>query len=863
MSDEIRMPPRFAEKILGLLCSDHGSRTALGDFAEVYAEMAAERGSAAAGIWYGGQILKSIPGFLLARFYWSAVMLRNYLVIFYRNLIRDRGISLINLAGLATGMACFLLILTYVRFETSYDGFHEKADRIYRVLSRSEAAISGWTTSTSDLLAPALTSQIPGVVQATLVYPAFGEVILEFGDRTFSQTGCFADGSFLDVFSFLVIRGDRRTALSKPSSIILTESAARKLFGSDDPLGKVIGRRSLGGRRELAVTAVMRDVPQNSHLKFEYLVSLETLRVGPSASNMFGSWDVAYFTTYVELAPGESRESVEALVPAVMSKVAGSDRDRSFMKFSLQPLRDIHLRSKGISEDTSAGDIRSVRLFLAIAGLILLIACVNHVNLATARSSVRAREIGIRKVNGACRAHIFRQFLGESFVIAAAAGGLALGLITLAVPRLHGLFGVYLRIRIFTFDGLGLWLAATVVFVGFCAGIYPALILSGLRPVVPLRDHAPSGKKGALLRNLLVVFQFSSAVILMSGTIVILSQMNYVRTERLGYDREHILVIPAREQETTRKLPALRAAFEERTEVVRAARSGSLPTRLGVRYSGVEMAKDDGTKVRLNFDIGYVDDHFLDVFKIDLAAGRDFRPGDKDVVLINETAVRDLGWKDPVGRKFLGGSKEVIGVVKDFHYGSLHNKIGPMALFYDPAGAQISVRIRPGDLEKTIGVLRYVFERHVRSQPFDFFFLDDAFNALYKKEMRTGKIFGGFAGLAILIACLGLLGLTSFNVTRRTKEIGVRKVLGATVTRLVLLPNRDFIRLVTIANLLAWPLAYVAMNKWLEDFAYRISIRPWIFLLSSLLSLAVAVLVVWGQTVRAARVNPADTLRYE
>jgi putative ABC transport system permease protein len=339
--------------------------------------------------------------------------------------------------------------------------------------------------------------------------------------------------------------------------------------------------------------------------------------------------------------------------------------------------------------------------------------------------------------------------------------------------------------------------------------------------------------------------------------------MNYVRTERLGYDREHVLVIPAREQETMQKLPALRAAFEERTEVIKAARSGSLPTRLGVRYSGMEMAKDDGTKVRLNFDIGYVDDHFLDVFKIELIAGRDFRPGDKESVLINETAARELGWKDPVGRKFLDGPKEVVGVVRDFHYGSLHNKIGPMALFYDPGGAQLSVRIRPGDLERTMGVLRSVFEENTHGQPFEFFFLDDAFNTLYKKETRTGQIFGAFAGLAILIACFGLLGLASFNVARRTKEIGVRKVLGASVARLVLLLNRDFLHLVVIANLLAWPLAYVAMNKWLEDFAYRISIRPWILLLSSLLALAVAVIVVWGQTVRAARVNPADTLRYE
>ena len=856
-------PPRILEWILGFLHADRGEFTHLGDFHEGYDEILGKSGPAAARIWYVSQVLKSIPGFVRVKAYWSVVMLRNYTVISIRNLIRDRGSSLINLIGLAVGMACFLVILTYARFETGYDGFHEKADRIYRVLSRSEGAGSGWTTDTSDLLGSALSSRIPGVVRAALVYPAPGDVILEFGEGRFSQTGCFADESFLDVFSFPAIRGDGRSALSKPSSIVLTESAARKLFGREDPIGKVIGRRSMGGRRELTVTAVLKDVPQNSHLRFDYLVSLETLRAGPSASNMFGSWDICYFTTYVELAPGESRESVEALVPAMMSRAAGSDRDRSFMKFFFQPLKDIHLRSKGISGDSSDGDIRYVRLFMAIASLILLIGCVNHVNLATARSSVRAREIGIRKVSGAYRTQIFRQFLGESFVTAAAAGGLALGLIAFAVPRLNGLFGIHLRLRVFAFDGLGLWLAATVVFVGFCAGAYPALVLSGLRPVVPLRDYAPSGKKSAFLRNLLVVFQFSSAVTLMSATIVVLSQMNYVRSERLGYNREHVLVVPAREQETMQKLPALRAAFEERSEVVRAARSGSLPTRLGVRYSGMEMAKDDGTKVRLNFDIGYVDDHFLDVFEIGLAAGRDFRPGDKDVVLLNEAAVRELGWKDPVGRKFLGGPKEVVGIVKDFHYGSLHNKIGPMALFYDPGGAQISVRVRPGDLTGTIGVLRSVFERHVHGQPFDFYFLDDAFNALYEKEVKTGRIFGAFAVMAVLIACLGLLGLTSFNVSRRRREISVRKVMGASFSRLVCLLNGDFARLILLANILACPVAYYVTSRWLREFAYRVPLKPWIFLLASLLSLAGALIVAGWETVRAALRNPAEVLRHE
>jgi len=861
MSGQAIKPPRIAEWMLGLLHSDRGEFTQLGDFQEAYEEIAAARGPSAARWWYVFQILKSIPGFLMARVYWSAVMFRNYFTISMRNLIRDKGTSLINLVGLAVGTACFLLILTYVRFETSYDRFHEKADRLYRVLEKSEG-FSGLSPSTPDVLAPALLSHIPGIARASIVYPDWNEVFLEYGENRFSQKGLFADGSFLNVFSFPVIRGDGRTALSNPSLMILTESTARKLFGPDDPVGKVVGRISMGGRRDLTVTAVLRDVPPNSHLHFDYIVSLETLRADKSASNMFGSWDVSYFTTYIELVPGQSRESAEALIPAMMSKVA-NDKDRAFIKFSFQPLKDIHLKSKSISGDSSDGDVRTVRLFLTVAFLILLIACVNHVNLATAQASARAREIGIRKITGAFRTQIFKQFLGESFFITALAGGLALGLIALVRPRFNDLFGVHIHLRLLGLNGLWPWLAATIVLVSLCAGIYPALILSGLQPVRTLREYAASGKKSSFLRNLLVIFQFTASVILIMATLVVSSQMNYVKSERLGYNREHVVIIPAREQETLQKLPLIKAAFQERPEVVKASLSGSLPTKLGIRYFGLEMTRDDGVKVKLDFDSGYVDENFLEVFEIDLAAGRNFRPGDKNVMLMNEAAVKALGWKDPLGKKFRGGTLEIIGIIKDFHYGSLHNKIGPMNLVYGSGGSQISVRLRPGDLTKTIGVLRSIFEQIIHGQPFDFYFLDDAFNALYKKEIRTARIFGAFAALAVVISCLGLLGLTSFNICRRRREISLRKVMGASVYRLILLLNRDFVWLVLVANVIAWPLAYYAMSRWLADFAYRIPIRLWIFLSSSLLSATGALLVVVWQTVRAALRNPVETLRHE
>jgi putative ABC transport system permease protein len=854
-------PPRFAEWMLALLYSDRGEFTHLGDFREAFEDVAARRGRTAALAWYAFQVIRSLPGLVVAKVYWALVMFRSSCVISFRNLGRDKGASLVNLGGLAVGLACFLLILAYGRFETSYDRFHEKAGRIFRVLEKSEG-MGELNTSTPDVLAAALTTNIPGVARATIIYPASDEVLLEYHGKRFAQKGFYADEAFLEIFSFPALRGNAQTALAGPSAIALTESAATKLFCDEDPIGKVVGRETLGGHRDLTVKAVLRDVPANSHLRFDYLVSMETLRSSPSGGQMFGDWDVCYFTTYVELAPGWSRESVENLVPAMMSTAAG-DKDRSSMKFALQPLTDIHLKSKSVSGNAADGDIRYVRLFLTIAVLILLIAVVNHVNLSTAQAGLRAREISIRKAVGAHRGQLFSQFLGESLFVTALASALALVLIIALVPRFDRLFGVAVELPLPGLGGLWPWLAATVILAGFLAGAYPALLLSGFQPVSTLREYVPSGRKGSVLRNLLVVFQFASSVVLVMATAVVLDQMNFVKSERLGYDRAHVVIIPARDKETLDKLPMLAAGLEERPEVVKASLSAALPTRLAVRYYGLQMTRDDGTKVKLDFQSGSVDENFLQVYGIELAAGRNFRAGDRNVILLNQTAVRELGWKNPLGRHLRNGPLEVVGVVKDFHYGSLRDRIGPMSLTYAPGGISLAVRVRPGDVGRTVGILRSVFENTLPGRAFDFYFLDDAYNALYRKEVRTGRIFGAFAGLAVLVACLGLLGLTSFNVARRQREIGIRKVMGAPLARLVLMLNGDFMRLILLANLVAWPIAYYAMSRWLENFAYRVPVRPRVFVAAGLLSLTAAVLVAGWLTVRAALRNPVDVLRHE
>lgn len=857
-------PPRIAEWILGIFYSDRRAFTHIGDFEEVYAGIRARRGAAIACSWYVGQIFKSIRGFVLARFYWSAIMFRNYFIISLRTMIRDKGSSLINLGGLATGMACFLLILTYVRFETSFDRFHHNADRIYRVISSMTNMRQSFYTP--DPLASVLRTEISGIERITQVYPPFGgKKVLQVGKNLFYQNGLYTDAAFLDVFSFPLIRGDRETALSGPSKIVLTESVAQKLFGGEEPVGKTVVWKGLRDPRDLIVTAILEDIPANSHLKFDYLISLDTLRSDKGFDYMFNNWRTSNLSTYIELTEIRSRETMEAAISGLISRLsAKNDRNRPHQSFQLQPLTDIHLKTNFDDDMADTGDLRYVRLFMALAFLILLIACVNHVNLATARSAVRAREIGIRKVTGAYRTQVFQQLLGETFIVTALAGCLASGLIVLVLPWFNTVAGIPLQFDLAGSVSVLPWLAATILFVGLCAGIYPAALLSSLQPVRTLREFSPSGRKGTLFRNLLVISQFTASVVLIAATLIVSCQMNYVKSTRLGYNREHVVVITAYEQETSRKISAIKTELEERSEVVKISRTAGLPTDIRQHWYGWEAVKDDGTKIQCDFQLDYVDENFLDVFEIGLAAGRKFRSGDKDVIILNEAALRNIGWKEPVGKKLRSGDKdyEVVGIVENFHFASLHSRIGPMALLFGK-GNMLAVRIRPGNVFHTLETLRSVFEKNTHGQPFNYFFLDDAFDALYRKEIRTEEIFTAFAGLAVLIACLGLFGLTSFNVARRTKEIGIRKILGASVSRLILLLNQDLVRLVIIGNLLAWPTAYFAMNKWLENFAYRISIKPGIFLLSSILSLMVALLVVGGKTVKAALVNPSETLRYE
>ena len=865
------LPPKIAEWILRKIHSDNGDYTHLGDFREVYSQLIRTRGALSAWAWYLFQVLRSIPGFVNNKIYWSVAMFRNYLIISFRNIVRNKWFSMIKIAGLSVGMAAFLLILFYVQFELSFDRFHKKSDRIHLFLTRDphmRKDIVEYSAHSPEPLAAALIEDIPEVLKATRIMKPWGDkTVLQYGEKRFFEKGIYADHSFLDIFTFPLQKGDPKKALVDPNAIVISKNIAQKLFGNSDPLGKTIVYRESSSKYDLKVTGVVEPVPPNSHLQFDYLISVETLVADKRKSYMIGVWNVGNFTTFVELTENASVTEAQKKILALSAQRSGAESESlEGFEVALQSIQDIHLRSQIRGQESSRMEVRYVYLFMSIALVILLIACINYMNLTTACSATRSREIGIRKVVGANRKQLFKQFVGESCFITLISMGIALLLIRAALPWFRSLIGVdlpvnYLKNFSFLISIIGSWL-----FISLVAGSYPALLLSATKPINVFRDFATSGKKGSIFRNLLVVVQFTASVVLIVGTIVIFGQMNYIKNRRLGYEREHIIVIPAYEKETRGKAQAIKNELLKYPEVIGVSVSGALPLDVRSRFLGTKWEGEEGQTVKMDIHFDYVDYDFLDIFKIEMAQGRNFSKEfseDKSAILVNETAVKQLGWKNPIGKKLLGRDENhVIGVVKDFYYSSLHQKIEPM-MFLLGGGRRIAVRVRPGNVQNSVALLKDVFERNTQSQPFDFFFLDDRFNQIYQKDQRTGEIFGYFSMLAIFIACLGLLGLASFTVERRTKEIGIRRVLGASAYRIVTLLGKEYIRLVVIANIIAWPVGYFAMKKWLQNFAYRININVWMFILAAVGVLFIAFITVSYQTLKAAFANPADTLRHE
>jgi len=793
-------------------------------------------------------------------------LLWHYLKISLRKIKRQKSYSFINIAGLSVGMACFLLILTSIQFELSYDRFFEKADKLYRVAIRSDAPDeAGYSITTPQILSEVLKTNIPEIESAGIIQRS-RNAVFQTETESFTEDGLFADENFFQMFSFDMIRGNRSEALTVPNSIVLTDDLAKKILGSEDPIGKTILYKGRFLSCELNITGIVRQPPKNSHLQFKYLVSTATMAVHKDLGEWFNTWDVSAFNTYVELKEGSSQKIAEQKIYTIMLDA----RPQASMKEDavyLQPVTDIHLRSQVEGATATNNRIHTVFLFGAIALLILFIAGINSVNLSTARATTRLKEICMRKVIGAGRIQLIKQFLGESYFFTTLAMGMAFLIFYTLFPKYTYFLGNNLTLDEVEMAPFVLSFLGMILFVGALSGLYPALVLSAFQPLLLLKKYTGTWLKGARVRNLLVIFQFSAVVVLMIGTIVITKQLNFIKNTNLGYEREHVLILPLNEAEAIKKAQVLKSRLLDYSKILGTTISDSSPLRLGSSIWGKKVKQENGEEIKIDMHMAHIDHDFLDVFGIKIAEGRNFSkefPGDDKRVLVNEAFVRRVGWKKPLNHLLI--DSPVIGVIEDFHFDTLHKTIEP-AVFYLGEGfsglSKIGIRIRPEDPESTLAEINNIFTRTMTSQPFNFYFLDDAYNRLYRNEQRLALMIGYLEGLAIILGCMGLFGLATFAAQRRSKEIGIRKVLGASVFSIIRMMSREFVALVVISNVIAWPLGYYFLKKWLQGYAYRCNFGLDVFILAGFGTVLIALFAVGLHTVKAAWSNPLESIRYE
>jgi putative ABC transport system permease protein len=865
-------PPRIPGWLIKISAWYEDGYVVYGDACEEFYELAEVIGSRRAGRWFWRQGLRAFPAFVKDYLVWRMIMLRNYLKVAFRNIRKQKGYAFINISGLAIGMAACLLILLWVYDEMSYDTYHENADRIYRLTIDANLGAQMSVPVAPTPAGPAMVQDYPEALQAARISrPDRSPVVV--GDREyFEENVAYADNSIFEIFSFPLVEGDPGTALKAAYSVVLAEDVARKYFEDDQALGKTI---KIGGR-DYAVMGVAKNIPKNSHFGFNILLSMET-RYAESRPVM-ENWMAISNYAYVLLAENADPAALEAKLPALIEKNLGPVLKSlgGSITLHLQPLKRIHLYSDFRGDIAPQGDILYVYLFSAIALFILIIAGINFVNLSTARWTARAKEVGVRKTLGALREKLVGQFLGESVIYSLLALILAVGLILLARPWFSAVAGRDIGFNVLQIPWLVPAFLGLALLVGVAAGAYPALFLSSFRPVRVLRGGTRIGSKNILFRRVLVVAQFVISVVLIIGTIVVYKQLAFMKTKNLGFEKEQVVVLPGLADVMPKSYETLRSEFRKVPGVLNLG-AGSLVPGRGITKSvfqpeGFQRDQSQPMDYR-NIDSGY-----LPTLGITIAAGRNFSEelatDRTQSVLINETAAEKYGWKDPIGKQFIIAPDQnstgeetrlnVVGVFKDFHSTSLREKIDPMILFYDPTQcASLAVRIAPAEMQKTLGLLKDKWKESLPQKPFEFFFLDESFDSQYRAEERIGNLALRFSLLAILVSCLGLFGIASYTTEQRTKEIGIRKVLGASGGIIVRMLSKEYLLLVAIGNLLAWPVAYLMMRSWLQNFAYRTSLAYWIFLAAAALSIAVSLSTVTYQSVRAARTNPVKSLRYE
>ncbi len=808
-------------------------------------------------------------------------MVFNYIKVAIRNFRRHSLTSFINLTGLAVGLTCCLLILVYILHELSYDRYNQKADRIYRVsrvFNGSGGSVALHLSCVAPPIGPLLKNEFPDIEAVTRLLQE-PNLPVRYGDKKFNETQSFmADENFPKIFDLDMVEGDA-AALKDPYMVLLSETEAHKYFGNEDPVGKAI---RVDDHFDVKVAGVYKSFPSNAHMHPELLLSFSTLN-NPQIYGEVGlrtNWGNNAFSTYFLVPPHYPIEKIQAQLPAFLDKrmpagYYGGVHPSSMTSLELMKLTDIHLHSHLDDELEENGDINKVYIFGAIALFILLIACINYMNLATARSSIRAREIGIRKTIGALRKELIFQFLSESVAITVLAMLISLILTALMLPYMSNISGRVLSMRAMGSPTVWVPLALLPFFVGVLSGLYPALFLSSFRPVLVLKGIFKAGGADISFRKALVVLQFSISIVLIICTAVVFQQVKYIHNKPLGYDKDHLVVLRY-QSDLDGKFDAFRNQLLSDTKVLDATVSSRIPTGRLLDEQGISVDRG-GTLQPVNADLKYVtvDDHFLPTYGMAMTEGRNFSRNygsDSTNFLINETALSALGWKTPseaLGKdiKYSAIRGKIIGVMKDIHFESLHERITPIILLYFGAhghmGGRITIRVSGKDIPGAIGHIADTWKQFLPDKAFDYTFMDDNFDKLYKAETNQEAIFTLFSGIAIVIACLGLLGLSAFAISQRVKEIGIRRVLGAGTASIMQLISVDFLKLVGIAACIAFPVAWYAMYKWLESFAYRTYLHWWVFLAAGITALVVAFVTISALVIKAAATNPVKNLRSE
>jgi len=798
-------------------------------------------------------------------------MLKNYLKIALRNIKDQKGYSFINILSLAVGLTCCMLILLYIRYEFSYDRYHEDARYIYRTV-REEKGRPVWFNSSEHPLAAALKEDFPEVVKATRVKRNDEYGAVEYKSKLFNEDRIYyADQDFLEMFTFPLVSGDRETALTEPFSVLLTQEMAEKYFGNEEPVDQILKIKMWYGDKKYGykIKGVLKNIPRNSHFTFDFLVSYNTLyTLKHGGRDSVETWSYYEPKTYIQLESNANPVDLEGKFPAFLRKYKGEESASE--KLHLQPLTDIHLGGNLRFELETNNDMKNIFLFSAIAFFIMLIACLNYVNLSVARSVKRAVEVGMRKVVGAHKSQLVRQFLGESIVFSLLALMISVLMVDLALPIFGSLIDRDLTSSLFLdLDILFVFLGAAVL-IGFLSGGYPAFIISSFHPIQILKGTLRIGSKSSVFfRNSLVVVQFVVSIILIVCTFVIHNQLSYIRNRNLGFDKEQIVTVYTMDRNLERNSEILKKELMNNPEIVGVSASLDLPTT--IRRSSTARWVEQGEERELDLSYTFVDFDFFNVYDIGIAEGRtfseDFSLDKVQSIVINETAARELGWENPVGRQLTlqGKERTVIGVINDFHFHSLHQEIDPLVFMYH-GNWQIdyfSIKVRSSDISRTIAFVEEKWKKFSPEFPFQYAFLDERIDRIYKAEQKLGQSFNVFTFIALSIACLGLIGLASFISEQKRKEISIRKILGADFQSIIVLLAREYIKCIAAAAVIACPIGYFVMSGWLQNFAYRINIGFWTFVLSAALALVIALFTVSYQSFKAAFANPADSLRYE